>query len=169
MKIACLLDKHLPRCGVRSDLCCLGHPGLSTLVFVAVSPALFESPLLWEESLVCGNLCSISCFMSQLPLGLSVSSTVYQLLWPLSNVMYCSLQGVVLAATFAVSHNVAEAKPVAAGSETTSLLCSKLAERDWGVQQASKAAAFDPIASLIQPEFLKTPEMCARDSKSSPT
>ena len=59
-----------------------------------------------------------------------------------------------LAATFAVSHNIAEAKPVAAGSETTSLLCSELAERDWGVQQASEGAACHPVVSLYQPESL---------------
>ncbi len=68
--------------------------------------------------------------------------------------MYCFLQGVVLAATFAVSHNIAEAKPVAAGSETTSLLRSELGERDWGVQQASEEAASNPIMFLIQPESL---------------
>lgn len=42
-----------------------------------------------------------------------------------------------LAATFAVSHNVEEAKPLAAGSATTSSLQRPYADRDWGVQQAS--------------------------------
>ena len=74
---------------------------------------------------------------------------MYQLLQPPSNMMYCFLQGVVLAATFAVSHNIAEAKPVA-----TSLLRSELGERDWGVQQASEEAASNPIMFLIQPESL---------------
>ena len=92
--------------------------------------------------------------MTQLPLGLPVCLTVCQLLQLPSNRMYWSLQGVVLAATFAVSHNIAEAKPVAAGSETTSLLRSELAERDWGVQQASAGAACNPMVSLIQPESL---------------
>ena len=49
------------------------------------------------------------------------------------------LQGVVLAATFAVSHNVESTKPVAAGSVTTSNLMSPVAERDWGVQQVSSS------------------------------
>ena len=74
--------------------------------------------------------------------------------------IYLFLQGVVLAATFAVSHNIAEAKPVAAGSETTSLLRSKLAERDWGVQQASKAAASNPIVPL----FCLSPFQDTRDA-----
>lgn len=46
------------------------------------------------------------------------------------------MQGVVLAATFAVSHNVEEAKPIAVGSATTSSLQRPYADRDWGVQQA---------------------------------
>ena len=45
------------------------------------------------------------------------------------------LQGVVLAATFAVSHNVESAKPVESGSECTSSLMSPVSERDWAVQQ----------------------------------
>lgn len=45
------------------------------------------------------------------------------------------MQGVVLAATFAVSHNIEEAKPLASGSVTTSNLLEHYAERDWGVQQ----------------------------------
>ena len=48
-----------------------------------------------------------------------------------------AMQGVVLAATFAVSHNVEEAKPLAAGSATTSSLQRPYADRDWGIQQAS--------------------------------
>ena len=75
--------------------------------------------------------------------------------------IHCFLQGVLLADTFAVSHNIAEAKPVAAGSETTSLLCSELAERDWGVQQASEEAASNLIASPIQADSLwDTRDLC---------
>ena len=40
-----------------------------------------------------------------------------------------------LAATFAVSHNVESAKPVESGSESTRSLMSSVSERDWGVQQ----------------------------------
>ncbi len=50
------------------------------------------------------------------------------------------VQGVVLAATFAVSHNVAEAKPLASGSATTSSLLTDYQERDWGVQQVCPAS-----------------------------
>jgi hypothetical protein len=49
----------------------------------------------------------------------------------------CS-QGLVLAATFAVSHNVEEAKPVAAGNPATASLAQDHATRDWGVQQVRK-------------------------------
>lgn len=56
------------------------------------------------------------------------------------------LQGVVLAATFAVSHNVESTKPVAAGSVTTSNLMSPVAERDWGVQQVCQLPA--PVRPL---------------------
>ncbi len=52
---------------------------------------------------------------------------------------FLAVQGVVLAATFAVSHNVAEAKPVASGSATTSSLLTEYQERDWGVQQVCPA------------------------------
>ena len=45
------------------------------------------------------------------------------------------MQGIVLAATFAVSHNIEEAKPIAAGSATTSSLQTAYQDRDWGVQQ----------------------------------
>ena len=44
-------------------------------------------------------------------------------------------QGVVLAATFAVSHNVEEAKPLAAGNPATANLREDFSTRDWGVQQ----------------------------------
>jgi fatty acid desaturase (delta-4 desaturase) len=53
---------------------------------------------------------------------------------------YVFTEGIVLAATFAVSHNVEEAKPVAAGSPTTDSLQTELAERDWGVQQVLTSA-----------------------------
>ncbi len=43
-----------------------------------------------------------------------------------------------LAATFAVSHNVEEAKPVAAGNPATASLAQDHATRDWGVQQVRK-------------------------------
>ncbi len=52
---------------------------------------------------------------------------------------FLAVQGVVLAATFAVSHNVAEAKPLASGSATTSSLLTDYQERDWGVQQVCPA------------------------------
>lgn len=52
---------------------------------------------------------------------------------------FLGVQGVVLAATFAVSHNVAEAKPLASGSATTSSLLADYQERDWGVQQVCPA------------------------------
>lgn len=45
-------------------------------------------------------------------------------------------QGVVLAATFAVSHNVREAKPLARGALVGQTLDADLARRDWGLQQA---------------------------------
>jgi len=43
---------------------------------------------------------------------------------------------VVLAATFAVSHNVREAKPLARGALVGQTLDADLARRDWGLQQA---------------------------------
>ena len=52
------------------------------------------------------------------------------------------MQGVVLAATFAVSHNIEEVKPIASGSETTSSLETAYTDRDWGVQQVSSQQAF---------------------------
>ncbi len=52
---------------------------------------------------------------------------------------FLGVQGVVLAATFAVSHNVAEAKPLASGSATTSSLLTDYQERDWGIQQVCPA------------------------------
>lgn len=52
---------------------------------------------------------------------------------------FVGVQGVVLAATFAVSHNVAEAKPLTSGSATTSSLLTDYQERDWGVQQVCLA------------------------------
>ena len=101
---------------------------------------------------------------------LPVSSTGFQLLQLPSNMIYRLLQGVVLAATFAVSHNIAEAKPVAAGSETTNLLRSELAERDWGVQQASEGAAPNSTATLIQPGSLRRHQRCAPEiPKQHPT
>ncbi len=48
------------------------------------------------------------------------------------------MQGVVLASTFAVSHNVDEAKPqpdVRASLASTRLLMSDVGERDWAIQQ----------------------------------
>ncbi|KAL3159607.1 hypothetical protein ABBQ38_010018 [Trebouxia sp. C0009 RCD-2024] len=58
----------------------------------------------------------------------------------LGTAAYMATQGVVLAATFAVSHNVEEAKPIAAGSATTSSLQRPYADRDWGVQQVLTSA-----------------------------
>jgi len=52
---------------------------------------------------------------------------------------FFDVQGVVLAATFAVSHNVAEAKPLVSGSATTLSLLTDYQERDWGVQQVCPA------------------------------
>lgn len=69
--------------------------------------------------------------------------------------MQCAMQGVVLAATFAVSHNVEEAKPLAAGSATTSSLQRPYAERDWGIQQVcifphvSLICAITPVSYLL--------------------
>jgi len=51
---------------------------------------------------------------------------------------FTAVQGVVLAATFAVSHNVPEAKPALDGTDSTPAhgeLVTGLMERDWGVQQ----------------------------------
>jgi fatty acid desaturase (delta-4 desaturase) len=52
---------------------------------------------------------------------------------------YYATQGLVLASTFAVSHNVPESKPVAQGPAQDSLLLGTL-ERDWGVQQLLTSA-----------------------------
>ena len=53
---------------------------------------------------------------------------------------YCfALQGLVLASTFAVSHNVPESKPLDAGPTQQSLMQDTL-ERDWGVQQLLTSA-----------------------------
>ena len=41
----------------------------------------------------------------------------------------------VLASTFAVSHNVEETKPLAAGNRATTNLQQDFSTRDWGVQQ----------------------------------
>lgn len=48
-------------------------------------------------------------------------------------------QGIVLASTFAVSHNVPESKPLDAGPAQESLTKDTL-ERDWGVQQLITSA-----------------------------
>jgi hypothetical protein len=45
----------------------------------------------------------------------------------------------VLAATFAVSHNVEEAKPLAAGNRATTNLEQEFSTRDWGIQQVPEA------------------------------
>ena len=49
------------------------------------------------------------------------------------------MQGLVLASTFAVSHNVPESKPLDAGPTQQSLMQDTL-ERDWGVQQLLTSA-----------------------------
>ena len=46
-----------------------------------------------------------------------------------------------LAATFAVSHNVEEAKPLAAGNPATASLAEDYTTRDWGVQQVRLSMA----------------------------
>ena len=48
---------------------------------------------------------------------------------------YIATQSIVLAATFAVSHNLEENKPVPEGSRSTTSLYQTVDERDWGVQQ----------------------------------
>lgn len=48
-------------------------------------------------------------------------------------------QGIVLAATFAVSHNVREAKALAPGTLVAETLGSDMARRDWGLQQVGTA------------------------------
>ncbi|GBF97145.1 hypothetical protein Rsub_10332 [Raphidocelis subcapitata] len=53
---------------------------------------------------------------------------------------YTAMQSVVLAATFAVSHNVPEAKPLDAGTPRSTLYDTELAARDWGVQQLVTSA-----------------------------
>nr|AFO64943.1 chloroplast delta-6 fatty acid desaturase [Chlamydomonas sp. ICE-L] len=52
---------------------------------------------------------------------------------------YLFVQGVVLATTFAVSHNVPESKPVQAGP-TQDILYTETLERDWAVQQILTSA-----------------------------
>jgi fatty acid desaturase (delta-4 desaturase) len=52
---------------------------------------------------------------------------------------YYATQGIVLASTFAVSHNVPECKPVDAGPATDSLMKDTL-DRDWGEQQLLTSA-----------------------------
>lgn len=52
---------------------------------------------------------------------------------------YIAIQGVVLAATFAVSHNVPESKPLE-DNATRDNLMTELAQRDWGVQQVLTSA-----------------------------
>ena len=60
-------------------------------------------------------------------------------------------QGVVLAATFAVSHNVEEAKPLAAGNPATASLAQDHTARDWGVQQVlSQSSATNLGLSVSQ-------------------
>ena len=48
-------------------------------------------------------------------------------------------QGIVLAATFAVSHNVREAKALAPGTLVADTLGGDMARRDWGLQQVRTA------------------------------
>ena len=52
---------------------------------------------------------------------------------------FCPGQSIVLASTFAVSHNVAESKPDQAG-QTQNQLYLDLVNRDWGVQQILTSA-----------------------------
>ena len=55
--------------------------------------------------------------------------------------MYSVTESVVLASTFAVSHNVPEAKPLEPnGVPRATLVDTDLAERDWGVQQIVTSA-----------------------------
>jgi hypothetical protein len=54
-------------------------------------------------------------------------------------IAYSITQSVVLSATFAVSHNVPETKPLDA-SATQDELLKELAERDWAVQQVLTSA-----------------------------
>lgn len=81
--------------------------------------------------------------------SMKVCERQHVMLWVYKSVVQCAMQGVVLAATFAVSHNVEEAKPLAAGSPTTSSLQRPYAERDWGVQQV--------CAIHLSARFLLTP------------
>ena len=53
----------------------------------------------------------------------------------LLNPLLLRWQGIVLAATFAVSHNVREAKALAPGTLVAHMLSSDMARRDWGLQQ----------------------------------
>lgn len=55
-------------------------------------------------------------------------------------VAYVFTQSIVLAATFAVSHNVAETKPLDADSPARGSLDQTAVERDWGVQQVVTSA-----------------------------
>jgi fatty acid desaturase (delta-4 desaturase) len=54
-------------------------------------------------------------------------------------VAYTFAQSIVLASTFAVSHNVPESKPLE-DNATRAVLYKELAERDWGVQQVLTSA-----------------------------
>lgn len=53
---------------------------------------------------------------------------------------YIVVQSIVLASTFAVSHNVAEAKPLDERSAAMAPLMTELGDRDWGVQQITTSA-----------------------------
>jgi len=53
---------------------------------------------------------------------------------------YVFAQSIVLAATFAVSHNVPEAKPIDEGPTREALYKNHTLERDWGVQQVLTSA-----------------------------
>ncbi|KIZ05639.1 hypothetical protein MNEG_2324 [Monoraphidium neglectum] len=53
---------------------------------------------------------------------------------------YSVTQSIVLASTFAVSHNVPEAKPLDGGVPKATLYDTELASRDWGVQQIVTSA-----------------------------
>ncbi|KAI8471451.1 MAG: fatty acyl delta4 desaturase [Monoraphidium minutum] len=55
-------------------------------------------------------------------------------------IAYTCTQSVVLASTFAVSHNVPEAKPLDGGVPKATLYDTELAARDWGVQQLVTSA-----------------------------
>jgi len=56
---------------------------------------------------------------------------------------FVAVQGLVLATTFAVSHNVPEAKPSADGlSPASGPLLTDIADRDWGLQQVATSANY---------------------------